>query len=888
MNRSLIASACAGALAALVLAAGSAAGQYQPIPNFSGVGAGFNFRQAINQRFSGAQAISPTIVSLPFASLPVEQDGMLLWCRDCQKTTPCSGGGAGAMAVGTRGAWACAGGPLEQDLNANGRNLAGAASVQASLAGDAQAREALVAGGGVRVSNGSTPPYTVIDENANISGHVNGVINVKAPPYGAKGDCTTDDTAAIQSAINAACAVNPSNQENIPPVYLPPTPYPGCYRITAPLLIDCSDLHVFGGGRMNTVLMPIFYGPDLIVQSAPTSNPPLASSVTATWQANHAYPQFSELRDSNGNIEVATGGGTSGSGSHPTWPTTQGATVADGSVTWTLEVIGSQLASGTGSAYDTVNNSAPVLDLGWTGPPMNLSGLSAFTVETYLDAVGSSFCGNNYCNIIGSYVNAPGSGAAGNVGGGAFDLYVNPFSTPANELQADIKIGGTHYGLSDTASLTTNVTHHIALTYDGSTVRLFKDGVMVASTAASGTLTQGYYETVMFPGLTPLGTALWPGNNPGAAGHGFVNGYYDSVRISNSARYTANFTRPTAKFAVDGNSLLLLNFGASPAGTVIGNTNSLLANTRLDAFFPIEVGSFMNRIHLDNLEYCPGGSGGGGLWAVWAVNSRFEDLHCSFQSEIAVELWDNDFQDTLRNIFAFGGNGRTNYGFVFANQSNGNDYNRLQCDGQTGGCIIQQGSSGSYELPIFTDRGSYIYPLIIGGRAVLRDPFSDMESANSLFLADVLALNSWAPIVIHGGELDTPNASGAHFAINGGQPISDVGTSLGGTASAEIVNVISNPTSPVTIRDAVLPSGVPLTNPGKLAQVYANVGGSVSGLTVSTGIKFASLPAPVVNGASFYCPDCDPPANPPTACTSSGAKSGAWVHGINSTWICAP
>lgn len=35
-------------------------GSYQPIPNFTGVGAGLQFRQAINQRFGGSQPIAPS------------------------------------------------------------------------------------------------------------------------------------------------------------------------------------------------------------------------------------------------------------------------------------------------------------------------------------------------------------------------------------------------------------------------------------------------------------------------------------------------------------------------------------------------------------------------------------------------------------------------------------------------------------------------------------------------------------------------------------------------------------------------------------------------------------------------------------------------------------
>jgi hypothetical protein len=54
------------------------------------------------------------------------------------------------------------------------------------------------------------------------------------------------------------------------------------------------------------------------------------------------------------------------------------------------------------------------------------------------------------------------------------------------------------------------------------------------------------------------------------------------------------------------------------------------------------------------------------------------------------------------------------------------------------------------------------------------------------------------------------------------------------------------------------------------------------------GMKFADLPGTVTNGVRRYCVDCDPPANPPVACTSSGTKTGAWIDGLNNIWICVP
>ncbi len=62
---------------------------------------------------------------------------------------------------------------------------------------------------------------------------------------------------------------------------------------------------------------------------------------------------------------------------------------------------------------------------------------------------------------------------------------------------------------------------------------------------------------------------------------------------------------------------------------------------------------------------------------------------------------------------------------------------------------------------------------------------------------------------------------------------------------------------------------------------------SVSGMSISKGIGWP-LPEAVANGGSFYCPNCDPPMNPPTECTSHGDRTGSWVHGLNNHWMCVP
>ncbi len=83
------------------------AGAYQAIPDFVGNSAGLSFRGAINDRFSGVQPISPRITNQTFASLPAEQDGLLIYCKDCQATIPCAHSGSGAWAFGQNGVWSC-------------------------------------------------------------------------------------------------------------------------------------------------------------------------------------------------------------------------------------------------------------------------------------------------------------------------------------------------------------------------------------------------------------------------------------------------------------------------------------------------------------------------------------------------------------------------------------------------------------------------------------------------------------------------------------------------------------------------------------------------------------------------------------------------------------
>jgi hypothetical protein len=888
-----------GSLLMVAAMGGAAAAQYQPIPNFTGIGAGFNFRQAINQRFSGAQPIAPQFVGLPFASLPAEQNGMLLWCKDCQATAPCSAGGAGAWARGARGAWSCAIDALEQDLNANGHNIIAASSVKADQPGDPQYRELLVPGNGIAVGNGATAPFTVVDESANISGHLDGAINVKAPPYLAKGDGATDDTAAIQAAVNASCGASGSNK---PEVYLPATPGGLCYKTTSPILINCPT-KFNGGGWQQTKFCQNYYGPTLIVQGAETGwKPPLTTNVSVTWASSTRYSgagvgnQFvgkpADIVDTNGNVEVQTfynggNGCTSGSGSHPSWPTSPvGTTTADNNCVWVLATTGGSktIASGAGASLDAAdpeffnganyglnNATAEIMN------PGNLegftNGLAAFTVEFYVEVFYDDSAGGN----LNLFQISPGQPEPNNTPGMRIFSQGNGCTGGSNCLRATADIGGSGIcvgcGAGYPGKLTEFGIHHVAVTYDGTTLRLFIDGVLADSHAASGSWTIPPFESMEWADQS---ASAYPGGSPTQS---LTPAFYDSIRISNYARYTANFTPPTAKFAPDANTVFLENFPTTaPTGTIEGYSGT---NGGTNVFIPIETShgsALVDPVYIGNMMLSDNG-----IYANWMLNSTIENIQEQGAGRTCINLNDNDYQDTISRAFCqivpFA---KSSVGFFFGNQANNNLYNHLQCVGQYS-CVGALSGSGHYIMPDFTDEGFAAYPFyFVNSQAILDSPELDVEDSAPNQLASVYSFGAYAPIVINGGQLLSGATGQAYLAINGGAPFLVNGTDFIGGSPAELLNVITNPSSPVVLRDVTRPSGLASTNTGKSWWLSESLGGQ------DRGVKFADLPASVTNGVRRYCIDCDPPANPPVACTSTGARTGAWVNGLNNAWICVP
>lgn len=104
-----------------------------------------------------------------------------------------------------------------------------------------------------------------------------------------------------------------------------------------------------------------------------------------------------------------------------------------------------------------------------------------------------------------------------------------------------------------TTSVAYNAWSHVAGVYDGSNIKLYVNGVLAQSKAKSA----GNVVVATYIGW--WGSALYP-----------FRGLIDDVRISNTARYSSNFTPGSAPFVRDSNTLALYHFdenGDDPRNT---------------------------------------------------------------------------------------------------------------------------------------------------------------------------------------------------------------------------------------------------------------------------------------------------------------------------------
>ena len=144
--------------------------------------------------------------------------------------------------------------------------------------------------------------------------------------------------------------------------------------------------------------------------------------------------------------------------------------------------------------------------------------------------------------------------------------YTQKYPTPCNHISgssrgyyAHIRSTKTEFGAVNASGSTSgqelttdvisaNAWHHIAMVRSGTTMTLFVDGVNKGSIANSHTSND----------------ILYMGYLPDYPTYTYFQGHVDEVRISDTARYTTNFTPPTEPFTV--------GFVAESHATLIGGT----------------------------------------------------------------------------------------------------------------------------------------------------------------------------------------------------------------------------------------------------------------------------------------------------------------------------
>ena len=206
--------------------------------------------------------------------------------------------------------------------------------------------------------------------------------------------------------------------------------------------------------------------------------------------------------------------------------------------------------SGTASSTCTTTNCALQFDgsTNYVEVPYNSAFYpSTFTVECYVYMT-------SYPSAWGELIETRNE----STGGSGFSLAVSTGGVVS--FYADGLLGAW---INTGSAIPLNSWNHIAVTYDGTTVTTWLNGVLQGYSGASGNLIDGGLPLTI---ATAADKAL------------FFNGSVDEVRISSTARYTTTFT-PATSFTSDGNTVALYKFNEGSGTTLTDSSNNGHAGT---------------------------------------------------------------------------------------------------------------------------------------------------------------------------------------------------------------------------------------------------------------------------------------------------------------------
>ncbi len=514
---------------------------------------------------------------------------------------------------------------------------------------------------------------------------------------------------------------------------------------------------------------------------------------------------------------------------------------------------GPSLVSGPGSSMVlTGPNTYPWLKLR-EHPNMNLDGQNALTVEAFVKLTQA---------LNGAFSLVSSAGLAGaSPRTEAFYLGIgNETNSGDGKLFGLMTVNGVPYPLIGSTIVSLNTVHHIGLTYDGSTIRLFLDGMPEGSATASGKINQGTFEEVSIgPDIN-----LWPN---GTLYHWSQPGFIDSVRISDVPRYVADFRKnlPKSKFSSDNSTLALLNFDNIQGPWVVGNSRSG------DIWFPVinvddlQIGGVVLR---DLVLGRSGGVSGDGLFGFSTIDSQFVNITSSQGNWDGMEFTGSCYRNHFTDLFLYG----TYCDFCGGGNSGVNQFDGGQFDG---GLVLmglygwqavihdlygQMEGSDQFGL-VYTSGGGFGGGLLATGYAC------DTEGSPPGFVSCFDYAGEASDVVVLTAPYLTSPGTNPPMRINGGGSLILIGPDFFAPAAPEMIHVAKAPSRPIAVVSPAFYPGtasVLVDNNAPLNQIDSGITNSCAGTgTLSLPGNKASVSNSCITG------------NRPVICTDNSGTAAA-------------
>jgi hypothetical protein len=210
-------------------------------------------------------------------------------------------------------------------------------------------------------------------------------------------------------------------------------------------------------------------------------------------------------------------------------------------------------------------------------------------------------------------------------------------------------------------SLTNSTWNHIAISRASGSTKMFINGTQVGSTYADSN------------NYTAVAAAVLSTNYAGAAD---FSGWIDEFRLSNSARYTANFTPSTTPFTNDANTLLLIHADGTDASTFFEDDNGVRSSKSIVAIGDAQIDTAQSKFGGSSILF-----DGTGDYLNVSTNTAF-----TIAGDFTVELWYRasatnaaliPFFNTSDHLFYIGYSGGNPVYDVFSGGSNRTTLNAI-------------------------------------------------------------------------------------------------------------------------------------------------------------------------------------------------------------------